>query len=73
MKLLKWAAEEYNVQVFATTHSLEAVDAVLKALEHDPEALVAYQLNKTQEGTRVKRMPEDLLNRVRLQRGLDIR
>lgn len=73
LKLLKWAADEYNVQVFATTHSLEAVDAVLKALEHDPEALVAYQLNKTQEGTRVKRMPEDLLNRVRLQRGLDIR
>jgi hypothetical protein len=44
--LLEWAAKEFNVQVFATTHSLEAVDAVIRAFEHNPETLVAYRIER---------------------------
>jgi hypothetical protein len=80
--LFKWllaVAKQYNVQIFATTHSLEAVDAILKASEiktdSDTESsdLVVYQLERESKSVKVKRLSDDLLYRLRFKRGLDIR
>jgi hypothetical protein len=65
------ACQQYNVQMFATTHSLEAVDALLKAHSSSPDRLVAYRLG--QPGEPVKRYGSDLLDRLRSERGLDVR
>ena len=67
--LLK-ACRHFNVQLFATTHSLEAVDAVLAACEKDQMSeVVAYRLSPE----RVKRFSGELLHGMRTDMGLDIR
>jgi ABC-type dipeptide/oligopeptide/nickel transport system ATPase component len=71
--MLRWATEEFNVQVFATTHSLEAVDAVLAALPNAKEDLVGYHLAVEGDLRRAKRYPAELWERLRFERGLDIR
>jgi predicted ATP-dependent endonuclease of OLD family len=71
--LLKWAAEEFEVQVFATTHSLEAVDAVLATLPNAKDELVGYHLAIEGELRQAKRYTADLWERLRFERGLDIR
>lgn len=66
---LRKMCEELNVQVFATTHSLEAVEAMLG--DQPSEDTVCYQLG---EGGKVaRRWSGDLLWRVVKQRGLDVR
>jgi predicted ATP-dependent endonuclease of OLD family len=65
--------EDLNVQVFVTTHSLDSVDAILRASRAKAAEVVAYHLSNA-EGTRsVKRSSEEFLARVRFQRGIDIR
>jgi ABC-type dipeptide/oligopeptide/nickel transport system ATPase subunit len=71
--LLEWAVREYNVQVFATTHSLEAVDAVLATIPSAKEEMVGYHLAADGELRRAKRYSGDLWERLRFERGLDIR
>jgi hypothetical protein len=71
--LLDWAVREFDVQVFATTHSLEAVDAVLATLPNAKDELVGYHLAIDGELRRAKRYTGDLWERLRLERGLDIR
>lgn len=80
--LFKWLLEvamQYNVQIFATTHSLEAVDAILKASEVKTDSqteasdLVVYHLERDKKSMKVKRLSDDLLYRLRFKRGLDIR
>jgi energy-coupling factor transporter ATP-binding protein EcfA2 len=68
---LSAACRQYNIQLFATTHSLEAVDALLSAYSKSYNGLVAYQLGQT--GEPVKRFSGELLNRLRSERGLDVR
>ncbi len=70
-RVLKWliaAAEETNVQIFATTHSLEAVDALLKVEPND--IATAYKLTP---GDGVKRFSIDKLKILRYEMGLDVR
>jgi len=62
-----------NVQVFATTHSLEAIDAILSADKESTENLVVYRLPMPETENKVKRFGEDLLYRLRYERGMDVR
>jgi AAA15 family ATPase/GTPase len=67
-------ANERNVQVIATTHSLEAVDAILfGAPDGMRDDIVAFHLEQTEERTIAKRFDGDLLARLRKERGLDVR
>jgi hypothetical protein len=60
-----------NIQLFATTHSLEAVDALIKAHPAPYDGLVAFRFG--QPGESAKRYGGELLNRLRSERGLDVR
>lgn len=70
--LSKWSSR-LEVQVVATTHSLEAIDALSLPARRLPEELVTYHLEQTDDGTLAKRIDHDLLMRLRLERGLDVR
>ena len=71
--LLGKAVGELGVQVFATTHSLEAVDAVLNTLPHMHDEVVLFHLEVKDGARQVKRFSGEQLGRLRLERGLDIR
>jgi ABC-type Mn2+/Zn2+ transport system ATPase subunit len=80
LTMLRRAVNDFGVQVFATTHSLEAVDAFLntaESLENETpgsqEDVVLYQLDLEEGERRVKRFGADQLGRLRFERGLDIR
>jgi len=73
LSVLKWAAEKYNVQVFATTHSLEAVDSVLKAFDNTPNDLCAYRINRANGKAVVTRYPGLILSDTRREMGFEIR
>ncbi|WP_075094279.1 AAA family ATPase [Planctomyces sp. SH-PL14] len=70
---LSKVAEKLDVQVFATTHSLEVVDAIAESMAGAGAELITYHLDQTPEGTNVKRIPGELLLRLRRERGLDVR
>jgi energy-coupling factor transporter ATP-binding protein EcfA2 len=75
-KVFRWlmeACKQYRVQLFATTHSLEALDAILDADTTAEEDIVGYRLGRVGERVEVKRYGEDLLKRLRYERGLDVR
>jgi hypothetical protein len=65
--------KELNIQIVATTHSLDTVDATLKALPDHDDDLVGYHLSVTDGVRQVKRYSGDLWERLRFERGLDIR
>lgn len=68
------ACEANNVQLFATTHSLEAIDSLLAADETPArEDIVGYRLESTEQGVTVRRYGEDLLRRLRIERGVEVR
>ncbi|MCG9885080.1 MAG: AAA family ATPase [Cyanobacteria bacterium] len=69
--LVKWC-KSMNVQLFATTHSLEAVDALLEATE-DQSDLVLYRLEPKETQTRVVRHDWGRLKRLREDFGQEIR
>ncbi len=73
LKLLKYAVEEFKVQVFATTHSLEAVDSVLSVFHDSLPAVAGFRLER--QGGRVvtKRLPGELLHELRCDMGLEFR
>jgi hypothetical protein len=60
-----------DIQLFATTHSLEAVDAVLQAALEAQDEFVTYRLNK--EDHIARRLNFDLLTDLRVKGGLEIR
>jgi len=66
-------ARQLHVQVVATTHSLEAVDALALSTLDGHSDLVTYHLDQTEGETRTKRIDGDLLHRLRSERGLDVR
>lgn len=68
------ACEVNNVQLFATTHSLEAIDSLLAA-DQTParENIVGYRLEATGQTIAVRRYGEDLLRRLRIERGIEVR
>lgn len=71
MKWLLGAARAMDIQLFATTHSLEAVDAVLQAALEAQDEFVTYRLNK--EDHIARRLNFDLLTDLRVKGGLEIR
>jgi AAA domain, putative AbiEii toxin, Type IV TA system len=73
--MLPWlarAAEAADVQIVATTHSLEAIDAVLGAFADDEVGVVAYYLRRTEAGHVCRRHDLSSLRDLRSE-GLDIR
>lgn len=69
--LVKWC-KEMDVQLFATTHSLEAVDALLEVTEYESD-LVLYRLEPKEMQTRVVRHDWDRLKRLREELGQEVR
>lgn len=68
------AARRLNVQVFVTTHSLEALDAItFSDNDRAEEDIVVFRLTQAEEKTESKRLSGDLLRRLRFERGLDVR
>ncbi len=69
--LVRWC-KEMDVQLFATTHSLEAVDALLDVTEYESD-LVLYRLEPKEIQTRVVRHDWDRLKRLREELGQEVR
>ena len=62
------------MQLFATTHSLEAVDTILQAALADSQIdLVSYRLGNVPQGTTVVRLDESTLATVRNELGQEVR
>jgi len=74
-KVFRWlvaACKKFDVQLIATTHSLEAVDAVIEGMEVASD-LVAYRLESQDGKIGANRISGDLLRRIRFDRGLEVR
>jgi hypothetical protein len=69
---LQEACHNLDVQLFTTTHSLEAVDALIAA-GAAPEDLVVYRLDRRDSNTEVKRFSHDMLRVLREELGQEIR
>ncbi|AQQ52246.1 AAA family ATPase [Planococcus lenghuensis] len=65
--------KKYDVQVFATTHSLEALDGLLKINQGDFDRIVVYRLEKRNGTTKVKRFSGEQLHKVRFILGQEVR
>lgn len=64
---------ELDVQLFVTTHSLEAIDALLAADTTPEEDVVAFKLGRHEGQSVVKRYGEGQLKWMRFERGLEVR
>ena len=76
VRVFEWlvlACEHFDVQLFATTHSLEAVDAVLGAEDVDLAEINGYRLEAEEGRTTARRYAGELLHRLRYERALDVR
>jgi hypothetical protein len=74
--VFRWIVEACNrrdIQLFVTTHSLEAIDAILAADTTQEDDTICYHFERTAEGGKVRRHSEDQLRRLRYERGLDLR
>lgn len=71
--LLVQACKDHNVQLFATTHSLEAIDGILKPDARGPEGIVAFRLPEAGKDEKLSRYSGETLHRIRYERGLDVR
>ena len=75
VEVFQWlveAAAHYNVQLFATTHSLEAVDALVASKEHRDE-IVTYRLPPPGSGRPSAHFPGQVLYEMRYEGGKEIR
>ena len=61
-----------DVQLFATTHSLEAIDAMLDASDSETD-LVLYRLEKKESQTKAIRLDRETLHIVRDELGQEVR
>jgi AAA15 family ATPase/GTPase len=69
--IVQWC-QRLDVQLFATTHSLETVDAMLGASDTETD-LVLYRLEKWELQTKVIRLEREILQRVREDLGQEVR
>ena len=72
-RVFSWLIEtcrRLEIQLFVTTHNLEAIDAMLQP-EIATDDIVAFRLNP--KGQFPQRFSGDLLHRLRSERGLDVR
>lgn len=67
------ACIQNNVQLFATTHSLEAIDAMIDARKSDATNLITYRLEQGETQSEVTRFDKGLLTRLREELGLEVR
>jgi hypothetical protein len=67
------ACHQYDVQLFATTHSIEAVDAILAVDTTPEEDIVAYRLELQGERHEVVRLGEGDLRLLRYRLGQEVR
>jgi hypothetical protein len=75
-RVFRWIVETCatcDVQLFATTHSVEAIDAILAADTTPEEDIVGYRLGTTNGRVVAQRYGESLLRRLRVERGADVR
>ena len=61
-----------NVQLIATTHSLEALDAVLE-VSREKADLVVYRLQQEHEQTTATRFDKEIILRLREELGIEVR
>jgi ABC-type Mn2+/Zn2+ transport system ATPase subunit len=75
-RVFRWlenAAAAFSVQVYATTHSLEAIEAIVRNVDLNARSdLSAYTIDSDRDDG-VKRFTGGMLDRLVRQRGLDIR
>lgn len=74
-KTFSWLVKtcvQNNVQLFATTHSLETVDALLGAVGQDMD-IVVYRLRKGEDGIGSTRFNKNGLKRLRHDLGMEVR
>ncbi len=69
--IVDWC-QRLDVQLFATTHSLEAIDAMLEASDSETD-LVLYRLEKKESQTKAIRLERERLHRLREDLGLEVR
>ena len=69
--IVQWC-QRLDVQLFATTHSLEAIDAMLEASDSETD-LVLYRLEKKESQTKAIRLERERLHRLREDLGLEVR
>jgi predicted ATPase len=62
-----------DVQLFATTHSLEAVDAILAACDNSLDSLAAYRLPAKSSGDVIKRFGGETVHHLRHENAMDLR
>lgn len=69
------AGKMCDTQIFATTHSIEAIDALLETVDEDMETdeIVAYRLETDKKHIVVKRFSQSKLMRLRNELGYDFR
>lgn len=67
------ACKKFNVQIFATTHSLEAVSVFAENAVNYPAILNCYRIEKNREIFTSKRFSENELNDIVNGSGLDVR
>ena len=75
-RVYRWlwdACRSFNVQLFATTHSLEALSAMLEADTSPEQDTVCFRLERHGDVTTAKRFGEEQLRRLVHERGLDVR
>lgn len=73
-ELLVESCKAYNVQLFATTHSLEALDAILgSTLQNNDRDLVFFRLENAAQKTNAVRLDEKTLATVRNELGQEVR
>lgn len=67
------ACIQYNIQLFATTHSLEATDAMIATCSEGEYDLVVYRLQRANDLVTIKRFDRDSSKHLREDLGVDIR
>jgi AAA15 family ATPase/GTPase len=69
--IVDWC-QRLDVQLFATTHSLEAIDAMLDASDSETD-VVLYRLEKRDSQTKAVRIEREKLQRLREDLGQEVR
>jgi len=67
------AIREMNIQVFATTHSLECVDAVLASSIKSLDDLSLFKISSTQNKGKCEKISGRMLEKLRYELGQDVR
>lgn len=66
------ACAKHDVQIIATTHSLEALDALLEVSRKQTN-LVVYRLQQEKEQTTATRFDKEMTLRLREELGMELR